>query len=260
MRSTSALVSGWDIPAMLAQGHRRARWPGAGMRPWPAGASIGTGRRACHTRRPDAPRSPAGGTRTRPASSARPWIATSRPLVTGRRRGVGGRGSARRPHVLGPVAGFAYGAVRGDAPDVVVLVGPSHYASFAGVARAVGSRRSSRRSAPLPIDERRSRASRSMRRSCAWTPRAHAREHSLEMQLPFLARVLPGCPHRADPDGRPGPPDRRRARRRAREVLAGRRPLVVASSDLSHFHDRDDGDGARPRRARPPRRVRSRRR
>ena len=69
-------------------------------------------------------------------------------------------------------------------------------------------------------------------------PAVHAREHCLEIQLPFLCRVLPGVPivpllmgyqRRATID------DLAAALARA---LEGRRALLVASTDLSHYHDR----------------------
>ena len=68
-------------------------------------------------------------------------------------------------------------------------------------------------------------------------PGAHEREHSLEMQLPFLQRVLPGVPIVPVLIG-----FQRRATIEAlaaaiAAAFAGRRALLVASTDLSHYFD-----------------------
>src|SRR5918996_1165231 len=84
----------------------------------------------------------------------------------------------------GPVAAFAYKAAARTRFDDVILVGPSHFVGFDGVAvypegvfdTPLG---------PAPIDaELAARIARSpVVRSM---PSAHAREHSPEMQLPFV--------------------------------------------------------------------------
>ena len=93
----------------------------------------------------------------------------------------------------GPVAAHAYGTVRGRSYDVAVLVGPSHFVGFDGVsiyergafATPLG---------PVPIAA--TVADRVRSRSLLITsyPAAHKQEHSLELQLPFLRRVLPETP------------------------------------------------------------------
>ena len=142
----------------------------------------------------------------------------------------------------GPVAAHAYRAVRTCAVGAVVLVGPSHFVPFRGVAVW-------RRGAwetplgVLTIEE--GLASQIARESPVVVERAdaHAREHSLEMQLPFVARLLPGVPivpvlmgqqDRATVDafGRA-----LAGAVRAWEDETGRTALLVASSDLSHYED-----------------------
>ena len=136
----------------------------------------------------------------------------------------------------GPVAAHAYRAVAGRAFDVAVLVGPSHYVDFDGV--AVYERGAfDTPLGPVPVGETYAEAL-----SAAWPSirpytAAHTREHSLEMQLPFLRRVLPETPivplvmghqHREtilDLSAALG------------KVLTGTRALLVASTDLSHYFD-----------------------
>jgi MEMO1 family protein len=134
----------------------------------------------------------------------------------------------------GPVAAHGYAAVRDLPVDVVVLVGPSHHAAFDGV--AVGTVPFASPLGLLPLETSIGSA---LRRSPHITGDAtvHAREHSLEMQLPFLARVLPGRPivpllmGRQDRDLVLSLADQ------LARLLEGRAALLIASSDLSHFHD-----------------------
>jgi AmmeMemoRadiSam system protein B len=68
-------------------------------------------------------------------------------------------------------------------------------------------------------------------------PGAHAREHSLEMQLPFLKRLLPDLPIVPLLMGHQ---ERRTIEQLASalvDALTGKRALIVASTDLSHYFD-----------------------
>jgi MEMO1 family protein len=136
----------------------------------------------------------------------------------------------------GPVAAHAYQLVRGCAYEAVVLVGPSHFVGFDGL--SVWPRGTWE--SPLgeiAVAEDLASSIASAYALVHVSPSAHAREHSLEMQLPFVARLLPGVPivpvvmgyqtrATAEPFGD--------ALARA---LRGRQVLLVASSDLSHYHD-----------------------
>ena len=135
----------------------------------------------------------------------------------------------------GPVGAYAYKAAATQAFDVAVLVGPSHYLAFDGVALYPDGAFAT----PLGdvmIDEQGARkiAASSIVHTLA---NAHQREHSLEMQLPFLRRLLPetrivpllmGRQTRATITG-------------LAEALArafqDRAALLVASTDLSHYFD-----------------------
>ncbi len=135
----------------------------------------------------------------------------------------------------GPVAAHAYKATAHGEFDVAVLVGPSHFVAFEGAALWPDGGFDS----PLgvaPIDEA---AARALTASpiVKEMPSAHHREHSLEMQLPFIRRLHPDLPivpvligfqHRATIDAL------------ADALVAtfqGRRALLIASTDLSHYFD-----------------------
>jgi AmmeMemoRadiSam system protein B len=136
----------------------------------------------------------------------------------------------------GPIAAHAYRPLRGHAIDVAVIVGPSHYVGFEGV--ALHDRGAFETPfGPIPVEEE---CAADLARNCALiksVPAAHDREHSLEMQLPFLARVLPNISIVPLVMG-----FQRRATAFAlgdalAAVLKGRRAVVIASSDLSHYQN-----------------------
>ena len=65
----------------------------------------------------------------------------------------------------------------------------------------------------------------------------HAREHSLEMQLPFVQRLAPGVPIVPVLMGYQAAHTARALGDALAVALAGRSALIVASTDLSHYHD-----------------------
>jgi MEMO1 family protein len=139
----------------------------------------------------------------------------------------------------GPVAAHAYRQLEGRATTVVVLVGPSHYVAFEGVSvyRRGGF------DSPLgvaPVDE--ACASRLMELSplIREHPSAHVREHSLEMQLPFIRRLLPHAMIVPLVVGRQTAAVARELGLALAEALKDIDAVLVASSDLSHFENAEN--------------------
>ena len=133
----------------------------------------------------------------------------------------------------GPIAGEAFSllAHSNDAPNRILLIGPPHYVPVRGivapsssafatplgdVAVDVGAVESLRDAGLVTIDD---------------TP--HAPEHALEVELPFLQRVLedftivPLLVGAASPE----------QVARVIETVLGKRTLLVVSTDLSHYLD-----------------------
>jgi AmmeMemoRadiSam system protein B len=137
----------------------------------------------------------------------------------------------------GPVAGHGYGAVAGSAFDVAVLVGPSHYTPFTGVALCARGSFDSPLGA-LRIDEPLADRLAVLSSLIRIDPVVHAQEHSLELQLPFLARVLPEVPILPLLMGTQDAKTSSALAKALSGALEGRRALLVASSDLSHYLDR----------------------
>lgn len=135
----------------------------------------------------------------------------------------------------GRVGAFAYRAAATQAYDVLVLIGPSHYVAFDGVALFPAGAFDTPLG-PVPIDEAAARALtvsplvRSM-------PAVHRREHALEMQLPFVRRVFPDVPIVPLLIGAQTSDTIVALGELLAEVFAKRRALLVASTDLSHYFD-----------------------
>ncbi len=136
----------------------------------------------------------------------------------------------------GPVAAYSYAAVSGRPFDVAVLVGPSHYLAFAGVALYPRGAFDTPLG-PIPVADEDAAAILRATAVVREMPAPHGREHSLEMQLPFLRRVLPATPIVPLIMGHQDPETVHELGRALAEALAGRSVLFIASSDLSHYHD-----------------------
>lgn len=136
----------------------------------------------------------------------------------------------------GPVAAHAYAQLRGRSYEAVVLVGPSHYVGFEGAAVV----RRGAFSTPLglaDIAEDLAEAILAATPIAHERPSAHQREHSLEMQLPFLQHLLRPTPIVPIVIGQQSHETITALADALARVLAGRPVLLVASSDLSHYHD-----------------------
>jgi AmmeMemoRadiSam system protein B len=136
----------------------------------------------------------------------------------------------------GPVAAHAYRLLRGRAFDVVVLVGPSHFVAFEGVA-IVPTGGFETPLGVVPIDSGCAEAMAAASPIIHERPAAHAREHALEMQLPFLQRLQPSVPIVPLVMGYQDAETAEALAEALASSLRGRRALLIASTDLSHYHD-----------------------
>ena len=136
----------------------------------------------------------------------------------------------------GPVAAYAYRQLRGRLVDLAVIVGPSHFVAFDGVA----IHRHGGFETPLGTMEVDVECSSALMEAVPIMrehPVAHAREHSLEMQLPFLARLVPKAKIVPLLMGFQTAETARALGEGLGRVLRGRNAVLVASTDLSHYHD-----------------------
>jgi AmmeMemoRadiSam system protein B len=139
----------------------------------------------------------------------------------------------------GPVAGYAFAAVRGAKPDLVAVLSPMHQPYYEPLLTTAHSAYST----PLgqiPVDEEAVAALDSHFKETlgyGLTRVAYDQEHSLEIELPFLQRALAGdfkllpVMVRAQ-----SPRISQQLGSTLAETLRGRQALLVASTDLSHFY------------------------
>jgi AmmeMemoRadiSam system protein B len=136
----------------------------------------------------------------------------------------------------GPVAAHAYRLLRDRAFDVAVLVGPSHFVGFDGVA-VYGSGGFETPYGLASIDAGVASALMSVSPVVREHAAAHVREHSLEMQLPFLMHLAPAIPIVPLLMGYQTAETATALGDALAIALRGRRALLIASTDLSHYHD-----------------------
>ncbi len=139
----------------------------------------------------------------------------------------------------GPVAGFAFAAIRGRSPDLVAVLSPMHQATYEPLLTTAHAAYST----PLgqiPVEEKAVAMLDSHLKEVlgyGLTRVAYDQEHSLEIELPFLQRSLVGnfkllpVMVRAQ-----SPKVSQRLGEALAETLRGRNTLLVASTDLSHFY------------------------
>jgi len=136
----------------------------------------------------------------------------------------------------GPTAGIAFAALgaRPEPPRTVVLLGPSHFVPLAGLALPAASAFATPLGAvPVAADARQRLAGLPQ---VAIDDAPHAREHSLEVELPFLQRLFEGFELVPLVVGDAAPDE-------VAEVLdrlwGEEATAIVVSTDLSHYESYD---------------------
>ncbi|MBI1728607.1 MAG: AmmeMemoRadiSam system protein B [Candidatus Rokubacteria bacterium] len=145
----------------------------------------------------------------------------------------------------GPVAGHAFAAVRGSAPELVAVVGPMHD-YHTEMLLGSGHQAYGTPLGIVPVDQAALRHLDARLEAEIGRPLTLVRddtEHSVEIELPFLQRALRGEFHLLPVMVRGSRPEVVRGLGRAlAAVLRDRVGLLVASTDLSHYCARDVAD------------------
>jgi AmmeMemoRadiSam system protein B len=135
----------------------------------------------------------------------------------------------------GQVAAYAYKLVCGNNYDAVIVLGPSHRAAFHGV--SVFS--SGGYETPLgivPVAEELAKQIKRNSKLVSDIPAAHLQEHSIEIQLPFLQYALGNFSFVPLVMGDQSASTCQELAQAIYDSIQGMKVLIVASSDLSHFH------------------------
>ena len=135
----------------------------------------------------------------------------------------------------GQVIADAFKSVEGQKYDTVVIMGTNHTtAGFRGISvYPHGAFRTPLGNAS--IDEEVARALLAEDKSCNTRQDVHVREHSVEVQIPFVQYLFPSAKIVPVIVGEPDPDQCAAFGEALAKVLRGRRALIVASSDLSHY-------------------------
>jgi len=144
----------------------------------------------------------------------------------------------------GPVAAYSYALLKGKKFDRVVVIAPSHYEAFDFSSVYDGAAYNTP-FGQVPVDQafaaKLAKASPLIRLSPAGhTPSADRPEHSIEVQLPFLQRVLGQFQLVPIIVGDQSYDACRALGVALAKLVAGTNTLIVASSDLSHYHTYDE--------------------
>jgi hypothetical protein len=144
----------------------------------------------------------------------------------------------------GPVAAYSYALLKGRKFDRVVVIAPSHYEAFdfssvydgAAYATPFGQ---------VPVDQTFAQKMAKMSpliklSALGHTPSADHPEHALEVQLPFLQRVIGQFQLVPIIMGDQSYENCRALGVALAKLVAGSNTLIVASSDLSHYHTYDE--------------------
>jgi AmmeMemoRadiSam system protein B/AmmeMemoRadiSam system protein A len=144
----------------------------------------------------------------------------------------------------GPVAAYSYALLKGRKFDRVVVIAPSHYEAF-GFSSVYDGAAYTTPFGQVPVDQafaaKLAKASPTIKLSgIGHTPSPDKPEHALEDQLPFLQRVLGQFQLVPVIMGDQSYENCRALGVALAKLVAGTNTLIVASSDLSHYHTYDE--------------------
>lgn len=133
----------------------------------------------------------------------------------------------------GRTAAAAYALVRGRAIDTVVIIGPSHRVAFEGCSIWPDGGFET----PLGVARVDAALAKEIAKASGFRfrPEAFAEEHSVEVQVPFVQKALPGAAIVPIVMGRQTRPTIRTLAAALGKTCLAKNVLVVASTDLSHF-------------------------
>jgi MEMO1 family protein len=143
-------------------------------------------------------------------------------------------------HYSGPVAGYAFAALRGRTPDLVAILSPLHdYHEAPYLTSGHGAYATPFGAVPIECDSiDRLNAELKSELGVGLTRITNDSEHSLEIELPFLQRtlasewkLLPVMVRSQEPDVS------QKLGKALAKTIQGRNVILVASTDLSHYYN-----------------------
>ncbi len=140
----------------------------------------------------------------------------------------------------GRVAAHAYALIRGAEIETVIILGVAHRHGFKGAsiyprggyATPLGT---------VEVDEA-TAAALANATGYGFVAAAHREEHSIEVQVPFIQKVLPGARIVPVLMGLPAEETAQLLGKALAEVLPGKKALVLVSSDMSHYLSKNEAN------------------
>lgn len=137
----------------------------------------------------------------------------------------------------GAVAAYSFKAVQDKSYSTIIVLAPSHFYGFPGI--SIWERGGFE--TPLgvvSVDEEFAQALIQTNPAIAFDPKAFAKEHSLEVELPFIQKTFPEARIVPVVMGQPNPALIREFAVTLNDQIGERDDiLVVVSTDFSHYHD-----------------------
>lgn len=140
----------------------------------------------------------------------------------------------------GQVAAHAYKLIQGKNYESVVILSPSHQYGFAGC--SIYSKGGFE--TPLGVAEIDAALAAELAKATGfgYIAQAHQAEHAVEIQVPFVQRTLPQAKIVPIVMGVPQKKTILRLANGLQKALAGKKALVIASTDMSHFLPKEEAN------------------
>ncbi len=138
----------------------------------------------------------------------------------------------------GQTAAYAYSLVQGKSYETVVIIGPSHRHGFDGC--SIYSKGGFE--TPLGVAEVDSDLAERIAAKTGffYISAAHKEEHSIEVQVPFIQKVLPGAKIVPIVMGYPTRKTISSLAEGLAEAVEAKKTLIIASTDLSHYLSKEE--------------------
>ena len=140
----------------------------------------------------------------------------------------------------GPVAAYAYNILKNKRYDAVIIIAPSHSERFSNISIYPGSGLQTPLGVVPVAQELAKKLVKANSSLFSLSKKGYKTEHSIEVQLPFIQAVLPNTPVIPLVMGTQGLEISFMAGKTIASVFKNDNILIIASSDLSHFHPQTD--------------------
>ena len=140
----------------------------------------------------------------------------------------------------GKVAASAYKQVQEESFDAVIIIGPSHHFGFSGCSIFTKGSYTS----PLGLVDIDQNVAKELSRETGYgfIPKAHEKEHSIEVQIPFIQKTIPNAKIIPVVIGTPSRDTIETLSKGLSGLASEKKILVVVSTDMSHYLSKEQAN------------------